>query len=213
MSIRTKLTLMVLSVALIPILIVTIIIFTKYRNSLYKDTTSYMENIAALKSEKIESYFRELKTNMQVVQMFYVIKKELPILIRFSDDRANPEFVNASQLTDEALHNIPAALNISDIMLVNPEGEVVYSSLPGNLQNELLETLPSTGKKALEQGKQIVSFSGIFLKQKEVARPQMILAAPAFDLENAIIGEIIFEIDMVPAYKVIENATGLGKTG
>ncbi|MDD2752750.1 MAG: hypothetical protein PHN59_06420, partial [Candidatus Omnitrophica bacterium] len=85
MSIKSKLTYMFLAIALIPILFVSAIIFNNYKNYIKVNNTLYLQNVAAFKSEKIETYFNNLKTDVQIVQMAYVIKKGLPVLIQFAD--------------------------------------------------------------------------------------------------------------------------------
>ena len=93
MSIRLKLAIMLLVVALIPLLFVSVITFNNYKSSLEDARISQLRDIAAFKADKIETYFSRLKANMQVAQGYYNIKNNLPVLTRLLAKPDDQEFI------------------------------------------------------------------------------------------------------------------------
>ena len=212
MSIRVRLTIMFLVFVLIPSLFVGVLTFTNYKNSLETLRLSALQDIAAFKADKIEIYFAGLKANIEIAQGYYNIKKNLPVLNRLTHT-TDLEFLSARKLLDEQLQRMQSVLLLSDIMLVNPMGEIVYSSNPEQNPKDFLDRLPDPEQKAFAEGKDKVYFSDIFFDKAKGNVPVMLVTAPATGFEGAFIGVIAFEVDMSNIYKLIQDVTGLGKTG
>jgi signal transduction histidine kinase len=204
---------MFLAIASIPLLIVSTLTYTKYKNSLEANRLSSLQDIAALKADKIEAYFAGLKANIEVAQGYYNIKKNLPVLTRLVHDPNNPQFLAAKKQLDEQLQKMQSVLGLSDIMLVNSKGRVVYSSSPSHYSKDFMEILPDTKQKAFAEGKNRVYFSDVFLSKAESNRFAMLVTAPAFDFDGTVTGVIAFEVEMGSIYKLIQDVTGLGDTG
>jgi signal transduction histidine kinase len=198
---------------LIPSLFISVLTFTAYKQSLETIRLAELQDIAALKAERMEAHFAALKANMEVAQGYYNIKKNLPILTRLADAPNNPKFLAAKKMLDKQLQRMQSVLGLSDIMLVNPIGKVVYFSNPKHMPKEFLNPLPEPQQKAVAEGENRVYFSDIFLNKAQGNRPTMLIAAPAFDFDGAFIGVIAFEIDMASIYRLIKDITGLGATG
>jgi PAS domain S-box-containing protein len=213
MSLKLKLNILFLAVALIPLLFVSALTFHNYKKSLETTCLSNLRNIAAFKADKIEAYFDGLKDNIAMAQGFYNIKKNLPTLNRFSGDPNHPEFILARKMLDDQLQHIQSILQLYDIMLVNPEGRVVYSSNPGHFPAEFSNPLADPEQKAFEKGKESIYLSDIFLNQNDTNRPTLLATAPAVDLEDIFAGVIVFEIDTSSVNRILLDVTGLGKTG
>jgi PAS domain S-box-containing protein len=214
MSIRTKLTIMFLAIALIPLLLVTTITFDSYKDSLKANRLSQLENLASFTTDKIETYFAGLKTGIKIVQDSYIVKKSFPVVIQLAHDPANPKFLAARKMLDEGiLQKMPSSIGLFDIMLVNPDGRVYYTSNPEHYPKDFLNLLSGPEQKAFEEGKNKVYFSDIFLNKAQGNKPGMLVTAPAFDFKGVFIGVIVFEVDMSHVYKIIQDVTGLGNTG
>ncbi len=213
MFIRIKLIIMFLAIASIPLVFVSILTFHNYKNSLEANHLSQLQNLTAFKAERIETYFAGLKADIKIAQGFYNIKKNLPVLTRLANEPKNPEFLAAKKMLDEQLQQMQSVTDMSDIMLVSLEGRVVYSSNPGHYPKDFLNPLPDLGQKAFEKGKNKVYSSDVFLNKQDSNKPEIVITAPATDFNGASIGVIAFEADMTPVYKLIQDATGLGKTG
>ncbi|MGE5197199.1 MAG: PAS domain S-box protein [Deltaproteobacteria bacterium] len=213
MSLRRKLTIMFLAVALIPVLFVSVLTFHHYEDYLEADKLSELRNIAVFKADKIETCFRDLKIYFELTQVVYVVKKNLPILTQLASDPANPEFVAAKSMIDEVYRDTPLSLGLIDVMLTNPQGRVVYSSNPEHFPKEFLNFLPGPLQKAFNEGKNKIYFSDIFFNKTHNDKPAMLITGPALDFNGNFIGVIAAEVDMSPIYKIIQDATGLGNTG
>ncbi|MDO8663176.1 MAG: ATP-binding protein [Candidatus Omnitrophota bacterium] len=213
MPIRLKLTIMFLAVALAPLLLISFLTFNNYKDSLKDTRISYLQNLTAFKADKIETYFARLKEEIEIAQAFYNIKKNLPILIQFVREPDNPEFIAAKKILDEQLQRMQSILGLFDIMLVNPDGRIVYSSNPKHYPKDLLHLLHDPQQKAFTEGRNKVYFSDLFRNNGEGNRLGMLITAPVFDLDNAFIGEVVFEIDMESISDLMQDVSGLGNTG
>lgn len=213
MSIRSRLAILFLAIASIPLLIVSALTFTQYKNSLEVARLSNLQDIAAFKADKIETYFAGLKTNIEVAQGYYNIKKNLPVLTRLAGNPNDPKFLAADKMLDKQLQRTQSGLGLSDIMLVNSEGKIVYTSNVEHHPEDFLNPLPDPRQKAFTEGKNRVYLSDVFFSKAIGNRPAMLVTAPAFDFDGAFIGVIAFEVDMNLIYKLIRDVTGLGDTG
>ena len=204
---------MFLAIAIIPLLFVSTLTFINYKNSLEHTRIIDLLNVAAFKADNIEIYFNGLKADMEVSQSLYNVRKNFPILNNFAAEPGNPNFIAAKNMLDSQLQTMQSIWAVTDIMLVNPNGKVVYSSNSEHFSKYFLRPLPDPEQKAFEQGKSRLYLSDVFMNRQEGNRLSMLLTAPAVDSNNAFVGVIAFEVDMVPVYNLMKDATGLGKTG
>ena len=210
---RSRLTILFLAIASIPLLFVSALTFTHYKNSLETTRLSNLQDIAAFKADKIETYFAGLKTNIEVAQGYYNIKKNLPVLTRLADYPSDPRFLASNKMLDGQLQQMQFVLGLSDIMLVNFEGKIVYTSNGEHQPMDFLNPLPDPQKKAFAEGKNRVYLSDVFISKAIGNKPAMLVTAPAVDFDGEFIGVIVFEVDMNIIYRMIQDVTGLGDTG
>ncbi|MDD5773501.1 MAG: PAS domain S-box protein [bacterium] len=213
MSIRLKLIITFLAVASIPLLIISILTFNNYRNSLEANRLIQLENTVAFKTERIETYFGRLKSEMEITQGLYNIRKNLTLLSRFLNDPSNPESISAKKTLDEQLRRMQSILHLFDIMLIDNKGIIVYTSSIPHYSREISKSFFSYHEKAFSEGKNKIYFSEIFLNKTEGDKPAVLITAPASDLNGAFAGVIAFEVDLAPMYEIISDVTGLGNTG
>jgi signal transduction histidine kinase len=212
MPIRLKLFIMFLVITLIPLLFVSALDFNNYKNSLEASRFLQLQDLATFKKERIESYFDGLKADVRVVQGFYNIKKNFPIISQFAQDAANPKFIAARKTLDVQMQQVQSALGLSDIMLANTQGKIVYSSNPQNNSLNFLKYLADPGQKVFEKGKKEIYLSEIFL-DKDNKKLTMLITGPVFDFSGNFVGVIALETDMGQIYSIIQDVIGLGATG
>jgi signal transduction histidine kinase len=212
-SIRLRLTFIFIAIAFIPVLFVSALTFTNYKNSLEAARIENLQGIAAYKADKIETYFAGLKADIELAQGYYNIKKNLPVLYRLENDPKNLQFLAAKKILDDQLQRMQSVLGLSAIMLVDPKGRIVYSSNSERNTRDFLNPLPDPQQKAFEKGRKGVYFSDVFSSKADGNRFRMLVTAPAFDFNNFFTGVIAFEVEMSPIYKLIQETEGLGKTG
>jgi len=212
MSIRLKLTIMFLAIATMPLLFVSALTFTNYENSIEANRFSQLQDLTIFRADSIVAYFAGLKAHIEISQGFYNIKKNLPVLTRLADDPGNQEFLAAKKMLDAQLQQMLSVSDLSDIMLVNPQGRVVYANRPGHFLKNMFNGVDAE-QKAFTEGKDRTYYSDVYFDAAEDNRFEMLLTAPATDFNGDFIGVIAFEVDMTPVYKLIQDTTGLGKTG
>ena len=216
MHIKNKILITFLTVAIISVLAVAMTGFFSARGSLLRTNIRQLETLRDLKSNAILTFFDGLEDNISIAQDYYNIKTNLPILNKFSKDRSNPDFIKAKEMLDGQLRNwLKIKEEVNDIMLVGPEGKVLYSANEGNMKLELDKPLPDPEGIAFEKGKKGIYVSQIFRSPNDSYGYKfgLIVTAPIFDFKNQFIGVVAFQIDMYPVYKLIQDATGLEKTG
>ncbi|MEW6087819.1 MAG: PAS domain S-box protein [bacterium] len=213
MSIRSKLIITFVVVASVPLLFISVLTFNNYKNSLEANRLIQLEDIVAFKTDKIETYFGRLKSEMEIAQSFYNIRKNIPVLSRFYDNPSAPEPISAKKTLDEQLRHIQSILRLFDIMLIDNEGRIIYTSSIKHHAKEISEPFSVNYEKAFTEGKNKIYFSDMFLSKTESGKPAMLVTAPARDLDGGFAGVIAFEVDMAPMYEIIRDVTGLGNTG
>lgn len=213
MSLRSKLTITFLVIVLIPLALVTVLTFANYKNSLERIRLSALGDVASFKAARIETCFTGLKADMELAQAFYNIRNNLPILSQLAGNPFDPQFIAAKKMLDEQLQHAQKVLGLIDIMLVNPEGKIVYSSSLEHYSKEFLKNLPDPEQKAFREGKDKVYFSDIYFNKAKGNKPELLVTAPLFDLNDGFAGVIAFEVEMTSIYNFIQDVTGLGNTG
>ena len=213
MSIKVKLTIIILSLIAIPLFFVSAITFSNYRNSLMTSRLSQLQNLARFKAEEIEAYFEGLKNTMEMSQGFYNIRKHLPVLARSYKDPHNREAGAAKKALDGQLVRMQKALDLADIMLADISGTIVYVSNPEHNSKDFSRSLDEISPESLKQGTKSIYFSDIFINRLVENRPEILACAPVIDLDGAPAGIIAVEIDMAPLYRLIQDTMGLGTTG
>jgi len=203
---------MFLAIASMPLLFVSDLTFINYKKSLEANPFSQLQDLTIFRADRIEAYFDGLKGHIEVSQGFYNIKRNLPVLTRLADDPGNPKFLDAKKMLDAQLQQMQSVSDLSDIMLVNPQGKVVYSIRPGHFLKDMSNGVDAE-QKAFAEGKSRIYFSDVYFDKIEDNRFETLLTAPATDFNGAFIGVIAFEVDMTPVYKLLQNTTGLGNTG
>ncbi|HBA59539.1 MAG TPA: hypothetical protein DCZ92_01690 [Elusimicrobia bacterium] len=213
MSIRSKLILTYLALAIIPLLLLSALTSRKYRGSLENLRLVQLRDISVYKADRLASFFSGLKADIRIAQDFYNIKTNLPVLDSLAANPSAPEFQAAKKMLDGQLQPMQAVKGLTDIMLVNPGGKVVYSSNPAHFRKDFLKSLSDPRQKAFGEGKKKVCFSDVFFRKDEAGRPVMLVSAPIAGFNGKFSGVVVFEVDMSPVYSLIQDSTGLGTTG
>jgi len=210
MSIKIKLITAFLSFTIVPMVLLGVLVFGNAKDQLQTVRLAQLENIADLKKDKIETFFRERKGDINSAQSFRNIKINLPTLIKFSNDRESVAYINAEEELDSQISSFQEGYEYLDIMLTDSRGNIVYVSNKAHKERQLGDILPNSN--VFEEGKKGIYFSDVF-KSKNGGRFEMVGIAPLYGFNRKFLGELLIEIDMEPIYKFIQDSTGLGKTG
>ena len=216
LKIQTKLTLIFSLLITASVLIISYIGFHIAKKTLRNVRIEELESIAHLKVEKIEKFFFERKGDIKTAQKYFNTKTNLPIVAQFANDRKNPAYLTAKKMLDEQLKSFQYVYGYSDVMLVSPEGKIVYVTNESCLETNLDQPLPGFNSKAFEEEKEEIYFSDVFFRMRNKIEGSdfgMLVTAPVYDFKEIFIGVIVLEIDMELIYKFIQDTTGLGETG
>lgn len=140
MPIKIKLTIIVLALVSIPLIMVSIITFDHYKNSLEANRFAQLNDLSTYRADLIEEYFAGLKTSIEISQGFYNIRKNLPLLVRFAGHPENPAVIAAKKMLSGQLRQMQSVSKMTDIMLVTPEGRVVYSNMSRYFRKHCFDT-------------------------------------------------------------------------
>ena len=92
MSIRKKLILILLAIAIIPMLFVGWLGFTNARSSIESTQMDALKSISDLKARKIEDFFAEMEKDIIAILEYPNAKRYISILAGFSDDISSPAY-------------------------------------------------------------------------------------------------------------------------
>lgn len=202
-----------LAIALLPLILVSLITYYKYKSSLETIRINQLTDLVEVKSERLEEYFSRLKAEIEMAVYFYNIQKNLPILIQYENNPKSQEFRGATFTLNKQLVKMQEALKLSGIILINPKGRVVYGSDSKYYEKYLFKPLTGVGAKAFTEGKKGIGFSDIFFSEMPGNKLHFFISAPLYDLNQKFIGVISFEVSMSSIDAILQDTTGLGKTG
>jgi hypothetical protein len=172
-----------------------------------------LRSIAVLKAEQIEDFFNYHKNHILVAQQRPTLKKNAALLAGFSGDFNGPAYEAIRDELDEALKTYQPIYNFINIMLVDPEGRIVYM-LNRTVAKVLLgHVLPDLWDGEVKDRENGIQFSDIFSGKFVASAFSMFAVTVIHSNANQYVGAIVFEIDMAPIYKLIQDTTGLGVTG
>jgi hypothetical protein len=126
MSLKTKLTLLFVSVTLVSLVLFGAAVFSQAEKTLQAVRFAQLNNIADLKKDKIETFFNERKADLKSTQSFRNIKRNLPLLIRLQQQRNDPKYLQALNELDDQLKPFQTAYGYLDVMLTDRQGRIVY---------------------------------------------------------------------------------------
>lgn len=213
MGLASKLNLIIMTIVSLTISTVSYVAFLSAEKSLESARLEQLESIANLKVNTIQTFFTERKNDIKSAQSYFNIKSNLPIVSQYRQDRSHPNYQLAKKMLDGQLKVFQNVYKLIDIMLVNREGIIVYSSNEKHVELDLDSLLPDPGNKAFEEGKKNIYISEVFNNRVKLDRPEMIISAPIHNFQGEFSGVVAFEVDTAPIFDLIQDSTGLGETG
>jgi signal transduction histidine kinase len=205
-----------LGMAIIPPIFFLVLTYINSRNMLVHSSIRELEVMAELKAKIITTFFNDVKDNVSIAQDSYDVKTKLPVVSRFSNDRTNPEYIEAKNILDGQLRKwLKTKYYVNDIILLSSEGKIVYSVKREISKFDSDKSLSDYIALAFQEGKKRIFVSHVFKSSNDsyAYKFGLLITAPVYDLEKQFIGAVVFEINMAPVYELIQDYTGLGKTG
>lgn len=213
MSLKIKLLLVFLVISIIPLCFVNFMIFNNYKSAIESSRISELQDIAIYKAEKIENFLESMRKFLEITQESYLIKDSIPVLNRLLSKPDEEQLATIRNNLDTPMRKMQSVIGLSDIMLLNAEGKIIYSS---NLENQRWnsgESLPALYGEHNSDRKKTIHFSDIFISKLSRDKPGMLISAPIFDSERNFIGEVVFNIDFEVIHQLLMQETALGRSG
>lgn len=210
MSIYKKIIFVILPVILVPMVVITTLIFTDAKSALKSEIELNLSSVANLKAKIIEDFFFERRADIIVTANRVDIKESLATMSALSHRQNDPIFLKAKESLDPQVNTLLSEYKYHDIILLDSAGRLIYS-YPKNMQNEPLLKL----KELPFEGLKNRPFTTEIFKTVSEGRPDynIFITTPVYDLHNNFAGVLVFGINMNVIYDILNDNSGMGKSG
>jgi len=211
MHIRAKLIILSLGLSIIPLILVANVFLYNAQKELRQEVYGRLKAVSALKKEKLETFFASRQEDLRVVQGFLDVKIHLPTLQQFDRDRYNFAYMKAAGQLKDQFRAFAHSHQYSDILLLSTKGKTVFALDPARAAARMDKTMFSPDQ--LEKAK-----SGIYISDPVATGdgryPKVLhMITAAYDIQQQFSGYIVMEVDMGMVDELINDNTGVGKTG
>lgn len=216
-SISIKLLIGFLLASIIPIVVLGTITFINATSIIEQSGNNRIlglagiETIADLKVREIETFFNERNEDITSAQHYLNIRKNLPILNNYFNDKTHPDYINAKKELDSQLKSMQQGRDfLLEILLLGPEGNIMYVTGNVHKNDEIGTKFPN--EEIIQKGRNEVHFTEIF-ESPFYEGFELLTAAPVYHINNSFVGIVVMAIDMTKVYNLVLDYTGLGETG
>ena len=213
MTLRKKLILIIIAVAILPMIFIGTLGYYSAKTTLQRLRMEGLGSIADLKAKKIEDFFTEQKNHIKIAQLRPNIKKYAALLAEFSGDFSSPDYVAIRDGLDRTLKMYPSVYDYTNVMLANPKGKIVYVLNRFLTFEEIDRLQPALWQEAFNKGKNKVYLSDVFRSRRQAGQFSVYITAPVHNFDGNLAGVIVLEIDMASIFKLVQDSTGMGQTG
>lgn len=215
-----------LIIALVPLTVVSIISFQQSKESLRNSIIEAQQTTIALKTEFINNWFsyrfRDLEnqsTNIENIRFLEELRKDFQASGKeIGDYVGSYRWASIVDDLNADLKSFRRTYGYYDLFLIDSEGNILYTvigapDLGTNLFNGPYSgtLFASTCKQAFETGRQTFSDFELYAPSNNSAAG--FLAAPIIDENGEKIGVFALQIPIDRIDRVMNNRSGLGKTG
>src|SRR5712691_10286240 len=196
MQIRTKFFLAFLSLALLPLATASLVAYTQARRTLTESELQHLYSVATIQKHRIESVLKSQQQRFDLVVHRIYLRR---LFAQFLQD-PRPEYQEQMRqiLRDAQASNA----DFRTIALFATDARLVTATNPARLA-------AMSDSDAL-RGQEHVSAPLLFLDADDQA--SMVLSGPVY-LENALLGQLVIEMDTSRLVEVVSDYAGLGDTG
>lgn len=227
-SIRSKLTTLLISAAMLPLIVIIIIGLGQARKLLNDKDYLHLEAIGVLKKQNIVSFFenteREL-TTMSADQITREASKQFNELLKSPTFQSAGKFNTQSRQYQELLarfnshfQGFVSSYKLNDFYLFSPEqGFFLYAASNYNQLGKSLLSLELKNTAISEVYSEVLQAKSIRMSDIQqdalTGKNVFYLGAPIFNASGVSLGIIVVEIDASKITGLVEESAGLGKTG
>jgi PAS domain S-box-containing protein len=213
MTLRKKLILIIIAVAILPMLFVGTLGYYSAKAALQNLRLEQLKSMTDLKAKKIEDFFIDQKNHIRIAQLRPNIKRLASLLDEFSRDFSCQEYLTICDELDRTLKMYPTVYDYANVLLANQKGKVVYVLNRFPAIEDISSYLPALWQETFKEGKKRVYLSDVFRNRRRANQFSVYIAAPIHSFDGDFVGVIVLEVDMTPIFKLIQDSTGMGDTG
>jgi PAS domain S-box-containing protein len=213
MTIRKKMILILLACTIVPMCFVGLLGYFHARKTLETVRMEELRSIADLKARRIEDFFAEHQKHLSIARQRPMLVEHAVVLAGFTGDFSDPIYTDIRARLDRALQIYLPVYDFKDVILAKPEGQIVYVLNRSSARNQIGTSLTEIWGGALREGRNRIQYSTVFKNPVGTDEFSIFLMGPIRSREGRLTGLIAFEIDMNPIYHLIQDTTGLGKSG
>jgi PAS domain S-box-containing protein len=213
MTLRKKLILLIIAVAILPMIFIGTLGYYSAKTTLQNLRIEALKSITDLKAKKIEDFFTDQKNHIRIAQLRPNIKKYASLLAEFSGDFSSPDYLSIRDELDRALKMYPSVYDYANVMLANQNGKIVYVLNRFSALEDIDRMLPVLWQEAFKNGKKKVYLSDVFRGRRQAGQLSVYLIAPIHNFDGNFVGVIVLEIDMASIFNLVQDSTGMGETG
>ncbi len=209
MSIKRKLLLTFLALAVLPLLALGSAGYWMGKETVEKKTIEALGVVADLKAKKISDFIEENRQAIKILKNSLIVSKQLPILVRFAKEPTHPAFVAATKDLDNKLPNLQKIFGLDDIVLADPHGTMLYLSNPAHVAKWRGKTFAVENKQALTSEETLTYFHN----EHESGKYGVLITAPITTANDTVLGLVGLEVNISTIHAQVADNTGLGETG
>jgi methyl-accepting chemotaxis protein WspA len=172
-----------------------------------------LKSIADLKVKRIEDFFAEHQKHIAIAQQRPTLMKYSAILTEFSGDLSNPIYADIRDELDRALKIYLPVYKFINVILTNPDGRIAYILNRSSTTARYGAPLTDFWGESFDGDKNKIQYSRVFKNTVAGDKLSIFLMGPIRSLEGQLTGYAAFEIGMGPIYELLQDTTGLGKSG
>ncbi len=214
MKLSTRLLLMLLAVALLPMLLLGAIGLDNNRHTIQQEQFNMLRTLVELHLHHIQDVVHERRLDIEALQNSFNIRKNLPILQEQMSRPDSPAYRKATALLDAQLQEICRDAAYDNILLLDTHGRLAYATDDSLIDQHIGKPLPAPFDGVFAAAAKGLYFSPVFSgRTPERNRMHLLMAAPLKDVAGHAIGVIVIQMDMESLYHHMTHMEGLGKTG
>ena len=213
MTLRKKLILILSAVAIGPMIFIGTLGYFSAKTTLQNLRIEAFKSLTDFKAKVVEDFIADQKNHIRIAQLRPNIKKYAAILAGFSGDFSSPDYEAIRDELDRALKMYPSVYDYANVMLANPEGKIVYALKRSSALEDIDRILPELWQQAFKEGKKRVYLSDVFRSSRQIGQFSVYITAPVHNFDGKFVGVIVLEVDMASIFQLVQDSTGMGKTG
>lgn len=186
------------------------IFFNYAQQELEKDQFSILNAIADNKVNLIKFYFDEREKDLRELQDDGFIISNI-LKLRPVGSKQDQKSLTAHRLIDRKLRTFTRITGFQDIMLLAPDGKILYGIDPAHYRDEA-EQNPYLHKKIVLKDRPGIYISPVY-NDKQEGHGRELFICGSLHKAGKFIGTILFELNMRHFYKLIQGTNGLGRSG